>query len=56
MSAPACGTKQSGGVRKAMVVGAPHARKKRRLNGLDKKRGRGGGGDTQSQALVVATH
>ena len=35
-------------------MGAPHAKKKRRLNGPDGKRGRGGGGDTQSQAPAAA--
>ena len=56
MSAPACGSKQSGSVRKATALGAPHAKKKRRLNGPDEKRGRGGGGDTQLQALAAARH
>ena len=56
MSAPTCGSKRSGRVKKATALGAPHARKKIRLNGPDEKRGRGGGGDTQSQALVVARH
>ena len=54
MSAPARGSKRSGSVRKATALGAPHARKKRRLNGPDKKRGRGGGGDTQLQAPPAA--
>ena len=54
MSAPARGSKGSGSVRKAMGLGAPHAKKKRRLNGPDEKRGRGGGGDTQSQVPTVA--
>ena len=54
MSAPARGSKRSGSGRKATALGAPHARKKRRLNGPDEKRGRGGGGDTQSQAPTVA--
>ena len=56
MSAPARGSKQSGSVKKATALGAPHARKKRRLNGPDEKRGRGGGGDTQSQAPAIARH
>ena len=54
MFAPVRGSKGSGSVRKAMALGAPHAKKKRRLNGPDEKRGRGGGGDTQSQAPAVA--
>ena len=54
MSAPACGSKRSGSGRKATALGAPHARKKRRLNGPDERRGRGGGGDTQSQKPTVA--
>ena len=54
MSAPARGSKQSGSGRKAMALGAPYARKKRRLNGPDKKRERGRGGDTQLQALAGA--
>ena len=43
MSAPARGSKRSGSVRKAMVLGAPHTRKKRRLNGPDEKRARAKG-------------
>ena len=54
MSAPAHDSKRSGSVRKATAVGAPHAKKKRRLNGPDEKRGRCGGGDTQSQAPIAA--
>ena len=54
MSAPAHDSKQSGSVRKAAALGAPHARKKRRLNGPDEKRGRGGVGDTQLQAPAIA--
>ena len=54
MSAPARESKRSCNIRKAVALGAPHARKKRRLNGPDEKRGRGGGGDTQSQAPAVA--
>ena len=54
MSAPARGSKRSGSGRKATALGAPHARKKRRLNGPDEKRGRSGGGDTQLQAAIVA--
>ena len=53
MSAPAHGSKRSGSVRKATALGAPHTKKKRRLNGPDKKRGRGGVGDTQSQAPIA---
>ena len=49
MFATAHGSKQSGSGKKTMALGAPHAKKKRRLNGPDEKRGRGGGGDTQSQ-------
>ena len=54
MSAPARGSKRSGSGRKATALGAPHARKKRRLNGPDEKRERGGGGDTQLQAPAAA--
>ena len=54
MSTPAHDSKRSSSVRKAMALGAPHAKKKRRLNGPDEKRGRGGGGDTQSQVPAVA--
>ena len=54
MSAPACGSKRSGNGRKATALGVPHARKKRRLNGPDEKRERGGGGDTQLQAPAAA--
>ena len=54
MSAPVRGSKQSNSVRKTMALGAPHAKKKRRLNGPDEKRERGGGGDTQLQAPAVA--
>ena len=54
ISTPACGSKRSGSGKKATALGAPHAKKKRRLNGPDEKRGRGGGGDTQSQAPTVA--
>ena len=43
MSAPARGSKGSGSIRKAMALGAPHAKKKRRLNGPDEKRGRAEG-------------
>ena len=53
MSTPACGSKQSDTVRKARVQVAPHAKKKRRLNMLDERRGRGGGGETKFQPLVV---
>ena len=54
MSAPAHGSKRSSNGRKVTALGAPHARKKRRLNGPDEKRGSGGGGDTQSQVPTVA--
>ena len=54
MSAPARGSKRSGSGRKATALGAPHAKKKRRLNRPDEKRGRGGGGDTQSQVPTTA--
>ena len=54
MSAPARGSKRSGSSMKVTALGAPHARKKRRLNGPDEKRERGGGGDTQLQAPVAA--
>ena len=54
MSALVHGSKQSGSVRKATALDASHGKKERRLNGPNGKRGRGGGGDTQSQALVAA--
>ena len=54
MSTPTHGSKRSGSIKKATTLGAPHAKKKRRLNGLDEKRGRGRGGDTQSQMPTVA--
>ena len=54
MSAPARGSKRSGSGRKATALGAPHSRKKRRLNGPDEKRERGGGGDTQLQVPAAA--
>ena len=54
MSPPTRGSKRSCSGRKATALGAPHARKKRRLNGPDEKRGRSGGGDTQSQAPTAA--
>ena len=53
MSALARGSKQSNSVTKGSALGAPHAKKKRRLSGLDKRRGRGGGGATQSQVTVA---
>ena len=53
MSAPAHGSKQSGSGRKATALGAPHAWKKRRLNGPNEKKERGGGGDTQLQAAAA---
>ena len=56
MSTPARGSKRSASGRKVTALGAPHARKKRRLNGPDEKRERGGGGDTQLQALAAARH
>ena len=52
MSAPVRGSKRSGSVMKVTTLGAPHTKKKRRLNWLDKKRGRGRVGDTQSQVPV----
>ena len=54
MSSPARGSKRSGSIKQLTALGAPHAKKKRRLNGPDEKRGRGGGGDTQSQVPVAA--
>ena len=54
MFAPARGSKRSSSNRKATALGAPHTRKKRRLNGPDKKRERGRGGDTQLQAPAAA--
>ena len=56
MSISAHGSNQSGSITKVRALGAPHTKKKRRLNGLDERRGRGGGDDTQSQALVAARH
>ena len=48
MFAPASGSKQSSNITKARALSAPYAEKKRRLNGSDERRGRGGGRDTQS--------
>ena len=56
MSAPVRGSKRSGNVTKTTALDAPHTKKKRRLNGPDEKRGRGGGGDTQSQAPTAVGH
>ena len=53
-STPSRGSKQSNAVRKARVQGAQHVKKKRRLNAPDEKRGRGRGGETQSQPPVAA--
>ena len=53
MSTPTRCSKRSSSITKATVLGAPHTKSKRRLNGLDEKRGRGGEGDTQLQAVVV---
>ena len=54
MSTPVHGSKRSGSVMKARALGALHAKKKRRLNGPEERRGRGRGGDTQSQVLAAA--
>ena len=56
MSALSHGNKQSNAVRKARAQGVLHVKKMRRLNVLDEKRGRGGGGETQSQQPVVVGH
>ena len=56
MPAPAHGSKGSNRIIKARPLGAPHAKKKRRLNELDERRGRGGGANTQLQAPVAARH
>ena len=50
------GSKQSDSVKKARALGAPHAKKKRRLNASDKRMGRGGGGDTQLHASIAIGH
>ena len=52
-SATTRGSKQNGSIIKARALGVPHAKKKRRLNGPNERRGRGGGGDTQLQAPTV---
>ena len=54
--APLHGNKQSDAVKNARVQGAPHAKKKRRLNVPDERRGRGGGGEAQLQLTIVAGH
>ena len=48
MSAPTHGSERSGSVRKATALGAPYARKKRRLNG-QMKRGGGAEGATPNR-------
>ena len=53
MSAPTHGSKQSDAAKKARAQAAPIAKKKRRLNVLDDRGGRGGEGETQSQLPVV---
>ena len=50
MSAPAHESKRNGSVRKATALGAPHAKKKRRLNAPDD---RGGEGETHSQPPAI---
>ena len=47
MSALSRGSKRSDAIRKARAQGVPHVKKKRRLNVSDKRRGRGGGGETR---------
>ena len=54
MSTLVHGGKQSDSVRKARAQGELHTEKKRRLNGPDERRERGGGGETQLQPLVEA--
>ena len=54
ISAPVRGSKQSSSITNVRALGAPHAKKKRRLNGLDERRGRGGGADTQLHAPAGA--
>ena len=53
MSTPSCWRKQSDAIRKVRAQGALHVKKKRRLNAPDKKRGRGGGGETQLQPPIA---
>ena len=56
MPAPSHGSKQSDAVRKVRAQGVPYVKKKRRLNAPDERRGRSGGGETQSQPLAAAQH
>ena len=49
MSAPSRRSKRSDAIRKVRAQGAPHIKKKKRLNAPDERRGRGRGGETQSQ-------
>ena len=53
MSAPTHGSKQSDATRKARAQAAPFAKKKRRLNALDDRGGRGGERETQSQPPAI---
>ena len=53
MSAPSGGSKRSDVIMKARAQGVPHVKKKRRLNALDKRRGRGGGSETQWQLPAI---
>ena len=53
MSAPTCGSKRNDATMKARAQAAPFAKKKRRLNALDDRGGRGGEGETQSQPLAI---
>ena len=47
------GSKRSDSTTKARAQGTPHAKKKRRLKRPDERRGRAGGGETQSQPRAV---
>ena len=53
MFAPTRGSKRSNAARKARAQAAPIAKKKRRLNALDDRGGRGGEGETQLQPPTV---
>ena len=49
MSASSHGSKRSDAVKKVRAQGPLHVKNKRRLNALEERRGRGGGGETQLQ-------
>ena len=53
MSAPMHGSKRSDATKEARAQAAPIAKKKRRLNAPDDRRGRDGEGETQSQPPAV---